>query len=134
MKDFYQEKTDEISQRMDILLESVGASGLKPKSHQQQKSLVESITQRFEYMIHKASTLNESTNRRGSIPDLGGSEMDMEIQYSESLEGDLEKKEKKQELLRKSDSIKRAITDIYRTAKLLHNYSIMVSALYVASW
>ena len=33
----------------------------------------------------------------------------------------------KLDLVREADSIKRAITDIYRTAKLLHNYSIMVS-------
>jgi hypothetical protein len=40
---------------------------------------------------------------------------------------DVQKRKKKEEMVRKEDSIKRALTDIYRTAKLLHNYSIMVS-------
>jgi hypothetical protein len=33
-------------------------------------------------------------------------------------------------LERESDSIKRALTDVYRNAKMLHNYSIMVSCLF----
>ena len=134
VKDFYKEKTDEISQRMEVLVESVDTSGLnKIKPKKEKHSLVESITNKFESMMAKGGG---SHHRRGSLPQ-------MELQFSESLDDvdvdpenkpsggggggkdDFEKKRKKEDLLRKSDSIKRAITDIYRTSKLLHNYSIM---------
>mmetsp|Transcript_16374 Transcript_16374/g.29704 ORF Transcript_16374/g.29704 Transcript_16374/m.29704 type:complete len:872 (-) Transcript_16374:91-2706(-) len=127
VKDFYEKKTNEISQRMEVLVESAGTSGLniKKQKHHIKSGLVESITQRFESMLHGNSvrTLNES-----SLPDL-------DFQFSASLDdedpgrklegGETDKKKKKEELARNSDSIKRAITDIYRTAKLLHNFSIM---------
>ena len=60
--------------------------------------------------------------KRSSIPDI-------ETVFSESDDRDnvLEKERKEVERVKKSDSIKRAITDIYRTAKLLHNFSILVS-------
>ena len=134
VKDFYKEKTDEISQRMEVLVESVDTSVLnKIKPKKEKHSLVESITNKFESMMAKGGS---SHHRRGSLPQ-------MELQFSESLDDvdvdpehkpsgggggekdDFEKKRKKEDLLRKSDSIKRAITDIYRTSKLLHNYSIM---------
>lgn len=128
---FYTEKTNEISQRMEVLVESVGSSALKVKKQPKRSSIVESITQKFESMMHGGAT---STLREYNSS-LGSSFPDMAIQFTESLEDDgldpeskeLERKKKKEELLRNSDSIKRAITDIYRTAKLLHNYSIMVS-------
>lgn len=128
---FYAEKTNEISQRMEVLVESVGSSALKVKKQPKRSSIVESITQKFESMMHGGAT---STLREYNSS-LGSSFPDMAIQFTESLEDDgldpeskeLERKKKKEELLRNSDSIKRAITDIYRTAKLLHNYSIMVS-------
>lgn len=117
VNDFTTEKTDELSQRMEVLVESVDTSGLKKMKHKHTHSLVESITKKFESMMHNTSKV-------------------MDFQMSESLEdefdenhpdgGDLlEKQKKKDDILRKSDSIKRAITDIYRTSKLLHNYSIM---------
>ena len=132
MKDFYEKKTNEISQRMEVLVESAGTSGLnikKQKDHMK-SGLVESITQRFESMLHGNSVrnLNESSLRSSTVPDL-------DFEFSVSLDdedpgrklegGKLDKKKKKEELARNSDSIKRAITDIYRTAKLLHNFSIM---------
>ena len=118
MKTFYNEKTDEISERMEILLESVAVSGMKPKTHTKKSSLVVSMTNRLESMMHGIHH-----TRRSSVPDVN-------LQQSLSdMEDDIERRRKKEELLRKADSIKRAVTDIYRTSKLLHNYSIMVSAL-----
>ena len=39
--------------------------------------------------------------------------------------GQPDERRKKDQLLKSSESIQRAIKDIYRTAKLLHNFSIM---------
>ena len=125
VKDFYDSKTDEISQRMEVLVESFATSGLKFKTSNR-KTLVESITQKFENM------------RRSSMYAYGDSSTsDIGLQFSESLDDnedpeilpitEEERQRRKEEMTKKSDSIKRAITDIYRTAKLLHNYSIMVS-------
>jgi len=121
VNDFYQEKTDEISQRMEVLVESVDTSGLKIKKPRRESG-VDWIANKFEAMMHR-NPLNES-NR--TLTD--------GLRFSESLEDedpegkvgdDLAKKEKKEAFVRKSDSIKRAITDIYRTSKLLNNFSIM---------
>ncbi|KAL7543571.1 hypothetical protein ACHAXR_012896 [Thalassiosira sp. AJA248-18] len=130
VKDFYQEKTNEISQRMEVLVESVGSSGVNLKKKKQKRSsIVDTMTQKFESMLHGIEThpLNERGATSGTIPD-------MDMEHSESLDDEdpeskmldgLEKKKKKEEFARKSDSIKRAITDIHRTSKLLQNYSVM---------
>lgn len=121
-------------------MESVDTAGLdlkKPKKHEHRMSIVDTMTNKFENMVQHMRTssgvgVHDSTATSGSIPDVV-------LKFSESLEdaglldhGDpeqvLELKRKKEEFVRRSDSIKRAITDIYRTSKLLHNYSIMVSA------
>ena len=75
---------------------------------------------RFGSMIH--GDCLRPVRKRSSIPDI-------ETVFSESDDRDnvLEKERKEVERVKKSDSIKRAITDIYRTAKLLHNFSILVS-------
>jgi len=119
VKEFYDSKTNEISQRMEVLVEGFATSGLK-LNKTNKKNMVESITEKFETIMRRRSVI---TMRRGSIPDV-------DTQFSESMEiEDLEDEfgmdRSKEEMLRKSDSIKRAITDIYRTAKLLNNYSIM---------
>mmetsp|Transcript_15878 Transcript_15878/g.33577 ORF Transcript_15878/g.33577 Transcript_15878/m.33577 type:complete len:856 (-) Transcript_15878:67-2634(-) len=134
VKNFCEEKADEISQRMEVLVEAAGASGVDVMKQKQTKrtsiSIVGSLTQRFESMLHGSigsQDPNGSTNLRdSSIPD---------ISFKQSMSLDDEDPEhklsasmniiKKEELVRNSDSIKRAIRDIYRTAKLLHNYSIM---------
>lgn len=123
VQDFYIEKTDEISQRMEVLKESVATSGIKPTEKQQHRlTLVQTLTEKFDAILHKTNM--HETNGDSEIPALG------EI-FSESVDVDddegYDKKEKKDAIMRKSDSIKRAITDVYRTSKLLQNYSIMVS-------
>lgn len=126
VKDFYQKKTNEISERMEVLVESVDTSGLnlnKQRQKQQKRmSVMESMTQRFETMMQGMQSSSERSDFLESLDD-------EEDPGRKKIVGDLEKKKEKEEMVRKSDSIKRAITDIYRTAKLLHNYSIMVSEL-----
>ena len=139
MKEFYEEKLNETSQRMEVLIESVETSGLNLniRHHKRSQSLIESITRKWGSMIshhgnnlrvvrEQSSDLGPSSPspRYSGVPDLAKI-------FSESVddEDDVQKRKKKEELMRKEDSIKRALTDIYRTAKLLHNYSIMVSLL-----
>ena len=76
------------------------------------------ITKKLGSMIHGDRL--RPVRKRSSIPDI-------EKVFSESDDDPLEKERKEVERVKKSDSIKRAITDIYRTAKLLHNFSILVS-------
>ena len=120
VKDFYQGKLNEISQRTDGLLESVDASvGQQKKYHHRRSRRLESwITKKLGSMIHGDRL--RPVRKRSSIPDI-------EKVFSESDDDPLEKERKEVERVKKSDSIKRAIADIYRTAKLLHNFSILVS-------
>ncbi len=133
VKSFYEEKLNEISQRMEVLVDSVDTSGLNlnTRQHQRSRSLIESITQKWGSMIHGNGLRPVRDREHYNAPGTGMP--DLAKIFSESMDDDDEtqKREKKEELLRKEDSIKRAITDIYRTAKLLHNYSIMVSYRYL---
>lgn len=126
MAHFYAEKINEIKAEVEVLVDVVGASGIEMKKSSQRRkisSVVSVAVQRFESIMHgtKVGTLSENSPSNSPVPD-------MEVQLSESLDdeylGHLDSK-KKDEFLKSADSIKRAITDIYRTAKLLHNFSIM---------
>jgi len=124
---FYQEKTDEISQRMEVLVESVDASGLQVKKSKQPKNRVEWLTEKFEAMMQGDAIENfrgSGHNRSGSASEFAES-LEDDDEDPHHLPGDNLKKEQKVENVRKSDSIRRAITDIYRTSKLLHNFAIM---------
>ena len=123
VQDFYNEKTDEISQRLEFLVESADTSGLKPKEHQRRPSMVQTFTSKFEKILHRSGKMGHA--RVSSVPDI------RDILAQESMDDEDEKanQKKRDEMMRKSDSIKRAITDVYRTSKLLHNYSIMVSMI-----
>ncbi|KAL3800524.1 hypothetical protein ACHAW5_009034 [Stephanodiscus triporus] len=116
VRGFYQEKSHEISQRIDGLLESVDASSVRPekKNHHRRSSSLEGwIVKKFGPMIHgnRLRTVRE----RSSIPTI-------EAVFGESFDDDASKEHDR---VKKTDSIKRAITDVYRTAKLLHNFSIL---------
>jgi hypothetical protein len=139
VKEFYEEKLNETSQRMEVLIESVESSGLNldARHHKRSQSLIESITRKWGSMIHNHGNNLRSVREHGS--DLGPTGTNTNTTttglpelskiFSESMDeqDDVQKRKKKEEMARKEDSIKRALTDIYRTAKLLHNYSIMVS-------
>jgi hypothetical protein len=134
VKEFYEEKLNETSQRMEVLIESVESSGLNldARHHKRSQSLIESITRKWGSMIHNHGNNLRAVREHGS--DLGPTDTgtglpELSKIFSESMDeqDDVQKRKKKEEMVRKEDSIKRALTDIYRTAKLLHNYSIMVS-------
>lgn len=149
MKEFYETKLNETSQRMEVLIESVETSGLNlnTRHHKRSQSLIESITRKWGSMIshHHGNNLRvvrehgsdlgptspttTTTTTTTARPSHSGGLPDLSKIFSESMdeEDDVQKRKEKEELMRKEDSIKRALTDIYRTAKLLHNYSIMVS-------
>ena len=129
VKDFYQEQLNDISQRMEALKESVDTSRVNFKQKPRRSSnLVETITQRFETMMHGKHLPGHT--RSDSSPSY---EIRLAKSVSDDDVHDLESQLKRQsssdkmDLERESDSIKRALTDIYRTAKMLHNFSIMVS-------
>ena len=123
---FYQDKTNEISQRVDGLLESVDASFVKPpkKNHHRRSTSLEA------WVINKFGPMIHGDRLRPVVPqDQGSALPDIERVFSASSyhneDDDSEKKRKELERVKKSDSIQRAITDIYRTAKLLHNFCIL---------
>lgn len=88
VQDFYNEKTDEISQRMEVLVESVATSGIKPteKQCQRRAGLVQALTVKIEAILHMK---NVHERDESEIPALG------EI-FSESVDEDeFDKKQKK---------------------------------------
>ena len=114
---------------MEALKESVDTSRVNFKQKPRRSSnLVETITQRFETMMHGKHLPGHT--RSDSSPSY---EIRLAKSVSDDDVHDLESQLKRQsssdkmDLERESDSIKRALTDIYRTAKMLHNFSIMVS-------
>lgn len=125
VRTFYDERTQEISQRIDVLVDTVGSSGFadvreKVSGRQNKRTSI------FDRILHGGSAMwGELSHSRGdsSLPDI-------HLDHSESIDLDEEnvaggRQQLHRELKRSSDSIKRAIEDMYRTAKLLHNYSIM---------
>jgi hypothetical protein len=117
VKGFYQEKSHEISQRIDGLLESVASSvKTEKKNHHRRSSSLEGwIVKKFGPMIHGDRL---RTVREHSLIST------IEAVFAESFDDDAAKEHDR---VKNTDSIKRAITDVYRTAKLLHNFSILVS-------
>jgi len=158
--DFYHEQLDDISQRMEALIESVDTSQFKPpkKKVKRGSTLVGAMKERFEAMMHGHALSSSSSVLGQNFSDKDLFAMD-EVHLSLSDDADdldwdtdperrmknrsfgddkygkqssgkegrrkEEMRRAKLDLVRESDSIKRAIADIYRTAKLLHNFSIM---------
>ncbi len=65
VQDFYNEKTDEISQRLEVLVESVDTSGLKPKEHKRRKSMVKTFTSKFEEILQGSGKRRYTEFHRG---------------------------------------------------------------------
>lgn len=161
MDDFYHEQLDDISQRMEALIESVDTSQFKPpkKKVRRGSTLVGAMKERFEAMMQghalsSSSFMGQNSSEKNlfamdevhlSLSDDADDlewDTDPERRMKNRSHGDEnngkqssgkegrrkeEMRRAKLDLVRESDSIKRAIADIYRTAKLLHNFSIMVS-------
>jgi hypothetical protein len=129
VKDFYQDKLHELSEHIEAIIESVDTSHIKqiPKKTKR-ASLIDGIVLKFEHAMH---------SRRASefaIPSIRASVSGDSSDYDTMADAESpitkirsQSSSDKLDLERESDSIKRALTDIYRNAKMLHNYSIMVS-------
>lgn len=128
---------------MEALIESVDTSQWKPKKAERRSSnIVNVMKERFEAM-RRGSTIEYSMNLQHSISEEIEDDQVTDLEKrngmrSSTIGDDIGLGNKteirssvlmkqKVDLVRESDSIKRAITDIYRTAKMLHNYTIMVS-------
>jgi len=123
---FYFERLEELNSRLKVLVESVveeyGDKGGTPAIHKRKKSLVEKMVTRFERAV-------QSDRGMTVLPDTPAFTRKVHISHESTgdpFEGDpgLDGDEYT-EKLKASDSIQRAMTDMYRTAKLLHNFAIM---------
>eukprot|EP00956_Cyclotella_meneghiniana_P005427 scaffold6818_cov93-Cyclotella_meneghiniana.AAC.4 len=131
VKMFYEDKLAELSEHIEAIIESVDTSALKlatPKKSRK-SSLIDRLVVQFEKThLKKASEFDIPAIRTSAV--FGDSSDDlMAVMTSDDSDSPLKRtRSKNPELLdleRESDSIKRALTDVYREAKMLHNYAIM---------
>ena len=132
VKMFYEDKLAELSEHIEAIIESVDTSHLKvvPPKKSRKSSLIDRLVVQFEKThLKKTSEFDIPTIRTSAV--FGDSSDDlMDIDSSGSpLKRTRSKNPELLDLERESDSIKRALTDVYREAKMLHNYAIMVSLL-----
>lgn len=120
---FYFERTEELNSRLNVLVESVveeyGTKDATPVIHHKRKqSLAAEMVTRIQRVVQK-ETLPQQQQRPVHVPH--------DSSYSDSFLTDpgLEFGDEYTNELKASDSIQRAMTDMYRTAKLLHNFAIM---------
>jgi hypothetical protein len=130
VKDFYQDKLHELSEHIEAIIESVDTSHIKEKPKRKRKSsIIDDLVLKFENVMHHRKT---SSDRIPSIrANISGDSFDMDDNHTDSESPAMKIRSNsssdKLDLERESDSIKRALTDVYRNAKMLHNYAIMVS-------
>ena len=136
VQEFYADKLRDVSERMEALRadtsfleESVQRKKLRKKEMARRKGVVEKMKERLESLVHQTSTTSEEETLDEERMELihtmtstSGDEFDTPNRNNKSGG-----KNDEESLRRKMDelSIKRAMDDIYRTATLLHNYSIM---------
>lgn len=130
VKMFYEDKLAELSEHIEAIIESVDTSALKlatPKKSRK-SSLIDRLVVQFEKThLKKASEFDIPAIRTSAV--FGDSSDDLMASYDSDspLKKTRSKNPELLDLERESDSIKRALTDVYREAKMLHNYAIMVS-------
>ena len=119
MNEFYFGRVEEVDKRLEHLVESVQeAFGVSQPNtpalltHKRKQSLTQMVVSRISTIVH--SETPPSPPRKhvfflADAPEEGGGSS------TEDYEG----------LLKESDSIQRAMTDQYRTSKLLQNFAIM---------
>lgn len=136
VNNFYHETMNEISQRIDGLIESVPKTKEKKSPpHRRTQSLENWISKKFGPMIHGdhlRSVVKGATNKHPQdLPDIEGvfqesfNEEDEVLEDTQVEEANKRNTQKELDRVKKLDSIQRAITDVYRTSKLLHNYCIL---------
>jgi len=116
---FYFERVDELNSRLKVLVESVveeyGAQGGTPAIHKRKQTLANKMVSRIQRAVH-----NETSSKPIHISHESTSGDPFLADDPTGVEGD-----EYFAKLKASDSIQRAMTDMYRTAKLLHNFAIM---------
>lgn len=106
MNTFYYEQFQDLDRRLTFLVESVhDAHNVVPR-HRKKPSLGKQVLTRIQQIVHA-----DSGESRTSVKFL----TDSDDLHHPDLDSEL----------KESDSIQRAMTDLYRTAKLLHNFAIM---------
>jgi hypothetical protein len=125
---FYFERMDELNSRLSVLVESVveeyGTKGGTPAIHHRRKrSLAEKVVSRFQ----RKPSLEVSSKSLGAD---AYDHKPVHISHDSSADPFIDDPvlsagEDYSAGLKASDSIQRAMTDMYRTAKLLHNFAIM---------
>lgn len=101
-------------------MEEYGAQGGTPAMHKRKQSLAGKVVSRIQRVVKQETSSDPYVTTKpvhvvhlsssGDQPFLTDAGLDAD-EYSEKLKA--------------SDSIQRAMTDMYRTAKLLHNFAIM---------
>lgn len=109
---FYYEKMDELDKRLSVLVDSAIESPYIQTTVTKQHQRRETGIKKFLRSSVQGILKKDNKERFPSIsePD------DVE---------DVEMKEMHEGMIRESDSIQRALADLYRTSKLLHNFAIM---------
>jgi len=148
VSEFYAEQLNDVSQRMEALrvdtafLDESAKKRRKMKQARRRSTIVENMKNKFESLIHG----NGGSIRAMHSMDEENTDLDVLRTFTSSGDEEYETPTKNntttnnnnnktkrgggedEESLRRKldlDSIKRAMDDIYRTAKLLHNFSIM---------
>jgi hypothetical protein len=133
VKDFYQDKLNEISQHIEAIIESVDTSRIKTHKKARRSSMFNDLVHKFENAIHNKKAYGDLRGG-GSLDNFPLIRASVSQDSAEDVMADTEgaltqiksqSSSDKLDLERESDSIKRALTDIYRDAKMLHNYAIM---------
>lgn len=127
VKAFYSDKLHEIGEHIEAIIESVDTSHVKQHSKKNRTgSLIDELVTKFENVMHnrKLSDNIPSIRTAASVDSAEDIISDAENPNSTKLRS--QSSSDKLDIERESDSIKRALTDVYRNAKMLHNYSIMV--------
>lgn len=132
MNSFYFEQQKELDSRLKVLVENVveeyGTKGGTPAIHRRKRSLAQNLVSRFQRTVQHDSF--RTVRHAGSSDSYELSSKPVHIAH-ESISGDpfiddpAMAGDEYSEGLKASDSIQRAMTDMYRTAKLLHNFAIM---------
>jgi len=148
VSEFYAEQLNDVSQRMEALrvdtafLDESAKKRRKMKQARRRSTIVENMKNKFESLIHgnggsiraMHSMDEENTNLDvlRTFTSSGDEEYETPTKNNTTTNNNNNKTKRgggeDEESLRRKldlDSIKRAMDDIYRTAKLLHNFSIM---------
>lgn len=105
---------EDLRSRLSFLVESVhDEHGIKIKTHRKKRSnLSDFVLSRIQHIVHHDSTDTELTEVKLPLMD-----DDPDIQQPDN--------KLQESQLKESDSIQRAMTDMYRNSKLLHNFAII---------